>query len=946
MRAKAATQPAKIDSNSTHTAQPTHEFQRLANASARVTGLAQVQAMADAHVSRADQGGALHRVAALGTRGSARALPHRDRIQASFGRHDVSQVAAHTDASARSSSEALGVKAFASGEHVVFAGEPSLFVAAHEAAHVIQQRAGIQLFGGFGQPGDAYERNADEVARKVVAGESAVGLLDRHATATRSAGEAVQPMVQCWGEPDHYSMGQLAGFKAVEQLAKLPPKRARSYALGLDEVAPTKPTFLRGDDTKIEEVAIDEHEKFFVRDHEGNPISFGAANRIGGDLSGRPLGDDKIARAPTLEQWPAKVASGRASALAKLKSKSVSKSKASASVPLVDESVDVPTDYAPLGKFGEYTLLATNANHFFPLARLEYLRQHQSAKQKMWMALQLDAKPDAKSRRRAEHLATQAILIEGFAGHFLADCFAAGHLSPHALGRIGHKGALDTGALVNTWHDLFNALPDGVPTTLGRFHGDYSMDGGDLEYVSSVLSNSLLEIVMPWYAGVHHDGEIALPEPDLPKILADPVVGPLWAAMCGDYAKYLDALSTVERRTSKTGLSKYAIYETTTGQQASKEEVIGPILAATFGGKIGVPERAALAERDLGRIRGKVAKIVGALAQLLDYRGGWQPASGLSKDFEPLDEAPATRKFMLDLKSAALADKSPATAPILPLLADLDHWLGMWGTLAQLDESKDEEQLRETTGELLELSTLVESTKASELEGSRERFWLIARKAKSGFAALDVPVEFDAEPAKVDQGPGASLRRAKAISELYHAHLTEHGSEASLDPLKAKLAALPKPQASTSGAMIGLDVRVTKALHAWRPAAALALAHLRGALEALAADPRPSSDDDLAVIYGLVGEANRALLAQVGDIEGPTAAQATEAWCEELAKALPVWQKLGGKFVKTHETARREVLFGMQALFDNVNSPFDLDLAQLYVASARKLGDADSDVDE
>ncbi len=53
----------------------------------------------------------------------------------------------------------------------------SLHTAAHEAAHVVQQRAGVHLKGGLGEAGDAYEQHADAVADAVVRGESAEGLL-------------------------------------------------------------------------------------------------------------------------------------------------------------------------------------------------------------------------------------------------------------------------------------------------------------------------------------------------------------------------------------------------------------------------------------------------------------------------------------------------------------------------------------------------------------------------------------------------------------------------------------------------------------------------------------------------------------------------------------------------------------------------------------------------
>lgn len=72
----------------------------------------------------------------------------------------------------------MGAQAYASGNHVVFGGSPSLHTAAHEAAHVVQQRSGVQLKGGVGEVGDPYERHADAVADLVVQGKSAAGLLD------------------------------------------------------------------------------------------------------------------------------------------------------------------------------------------------------------------------------------------------------------------------------------------------------------------------------------------------------------------------------------------------------------------------------------------------------------------------------------------------------------------------------------------------------------------------------------------------------------------------------------------------------------------------------------------------------------------------------------------------------------------------------------------------
>lgn len=91
--------------------------------------------------------------AEAGTRLGGGSLPHLDAIQRRFGRHDVRGVRAHTDAAAAAASRSMGAEAFATGEHVAFSAPPTLRVAAHEAAHVVQQRAGVQASGGVGEAG-------------------------------------------------------------------------------------------------------------------------------------------------------------------------------------------------------------------------------------------------------------------------------------------------------------------------------------------------------------------------------------------------------------------------------------------------------------------------------------------------------------------------------------------------------------------------------------------------------------------------------------------------------------------------------------------------------------------------------------------------------------------------------------------------------------------------
>lgn len=117
-------------------------------------------------------------IAARGLAGPGGPLPHLDRVQRAFGRHDLSHVRAHTDGAAAESAAAIGARAYTFGGQVAFRGAPSLHTAAHEAAHVIQQAAGVRLEGGMGRVGDRYEMHADAVADAVVRGESAEPLLD------------------------------------------------------------------------------------------------------------------------------------------------------------------------------------------------------------------------------------------------------------------------------------------------------------------------------------------------------------------------------------------------------------------------------------------------------------------------------------------------------------------------------------------------------------------------------------------------------------------------------------------------------------------------------------------------------------------------------------------------------------------------------------------------
>ena len=180
----------------------------------------------------------VHEAAQLGIGGASGKLPHLERIQRSFGRHDVTGVVAHVDAQARAGAQAMGAVAFTMGNHVAFAGNADLHTAAHEAAHVVQQRAGVQLAGGVGQAGDPYERHADAVAGLVVQGMSAEAALDRYAGnmtgshVQRSAGSGSSggsPVQAMWpfDGPSIFSREYWQGGEAPQQEQEEPQQAVR-----------------------------------------------------------------------------------------------------------------------------------------------------------------------------------------------------------------------------------------------------------------------------------------------------------------------------------------------------------------------------------------------------------------------------------------------------------------------------------------------------------------------------------------------------------------------------------------------------------------------------------------------------------------------------------------------------------------------------------------------
>jgi len=116
-----------------------------------------------------------------GARGGGHGMDRgtRTHMESAFGA-DFSGVRIHTDARADGLSQSLSARAFATGQDVFFRqGEYSPGTStgrellAHELTHVVQQTGGLQRKMSVSQPGDPHEREADEMARAVMAAEHA-----------------------------------------------------------------------------------------------------------------------------------------------------------------------------------------------------------------------------------------------------------------------------------------------------------------------------------------------------------------------------------------------------------------------------------------------------------------------------------------------------------------------------------------------------------------------------------------------------------------------------------------------------------------------------------------------------------------------------------------------------------------------------------------------------
>jgi hypothetical protein len=159
---------------------------------------------------------AIEKMASSASKSASAELPYLERIQRAFGHHDLSDVKVSVGGSAGSEADQVGAAAYAHDKTIVFAKSPDLHTAAHEAAHVVQQRSGAASATA------AHEAHADRVADLVVQGRSAVAVLDEmvgKVTPGRQQSQGKLTQMR-WGDPEKKkvstgSMKRLAAAKAA-----------------------------------------------------------------------------------------------------------------------------------------------------------------------------------------------------------------------------------------------------------------------------------------------------------------------------------------------------------------------------------------------------------------------------------------------------------------------------------------------------------------------------------------------------------------------------------------------------------------------------------------------------------------------------------------------------------------------------------------------------------
>jgi hypothetical protein len=146
----------------------------------------------------------------------------QEHMETAFGQ-DFQDVRVHTGSEATASAQRLGAHAYTVGNDVVFSGDhdpgtsDGQRVLAHELAHVVQQRSGPVDGTDTGtgvkvsDPGDRFERAAEDTAERVTSGQTATS------AETAGAGPAVQREIAGEEETEEAVQGMWVQREGMEE---------------------------------------------------------------------------------------------------------------------------------------------------------------------------------------------------------------------------------------------------------------------------------------------------------------------------------------------------------------------------------------------------------------------------------------------------------------------------------------------------------------------------------------------------------------------------------------------------------------------------------------------------------------------------------------------------------------------------------------------------------
>lgn len=464
-------------------------------------------------------------VAATGFSGTPTSLPYLAELERGFGA-DLGAVQCYSGPDAAAANEAMGSEAYAVGHQIAFKNDsPDKSLVAHEVAHTIQQTASPAVQTKSAAVHNDFEAEADAAAATIASGGQAEVTMRTSDTP-----------VQRWGGSDHLMLGNAGGKKALERI------RGKNHGKLPDGLSTKQTDIAHGeqgggiDKEKGETLAIGTKQQTTEWGLTGpkkvtkeGELTLGGASRIGGDYA-KTAQDLESMNNDWYENYGAMVG-----------------------------------------------IASTNSNHFFPLNHSEYWSNHGQA---MLLAAAAGKQQDLDKKKE---LYREAMIFEGFACHFLQDTFAAGHHAPRALDAMSSYWENTNEAKMGLqrthyWHDFFCMVPNGLPTSQGRFHGDYYMDGHDLEVVSQRTSESVEQVVSLAF-GLAPSKAPVLPVPDFSAIMADPVAGPVWKAMIGGGTQDLQGYGADLNESKKRG----AGYTTSGGTSVTNKGVLDPMEKNIFG---------------------------------------------------------------------------------------------------------------------------------------------------------------------------------------------------------------------------------------------------------------------------------------------------------------------------------------------------------------------------